>query len=258
MGSSTRLVVLGSCGAWPEPGRACAGFLVEEAGFRLVLDLGYGTLSRLLSELGSASAEGLDAVVITHRHPDHCIDLHGLLRARWFGDRGVPPIPLCCPADVMERLVNLEDGDRSAIDATFRWAPLPADPFLLGPFRLLSVPLRHHVPNVGVRLESEGGTVVYTGDTGMDARLPELARDADLLIIDATTRDQRPGSAPADELNLSDVEAGRVAAAAGVRRLLLTHFWPGNDREASLRAAATAYPGPILLAGEGLTLTLEA
>jgi ribonuclease BN (tRNA processing enzyme) len=130
--------------------------------------------------------------------------------------------------------------------------PVPGNPVPLGPFRLLSAPLPHHVPNVGVRLESEGGTIMYTGDTGLDARLVDLARDADLLIIDATTRDQQPSAGPGDGLNLRDVEAGRVAADARARRLLLTHFWPGNDREASRRAAATAYGGPILLADEGL------
>ncbi len=157
---------------------------------------------------------------------------------------------------MVDRLVGLEDGDRSAVDACFRWISLPGQPLQLGPFRLLSAPLPHHVPNVGVRLEGRGTTIAYTGDTGMDARLPELARDADLLVVDATTRDQRPGSGPADGLNLSDVEAGRVAAAARVRRVLLTHFWPGNDREASRQAAATAYGGPILLAEEGLRLSL--
>lgn len=221
-----------------------------------MLDLGYGTLSRLLDELDSVSADGLDAAVVTHRHPDHCVDLHGLLRARWFGRRGAPAIPLCCPPDVRDRLVALEDGDRSPVDATFRWMALPGDPLQLGPFRLLSVPLPHHVPTVGVRLESEAGTIVYTGDTGPDPRLAELARDADLLIADATTRDQRPESGVADGFDLSDVEAGEVAAAAGVRRLLLTHFWPGNDREASRKAAATRYRGPILLASEGLRLDL--
>lgn len=257
MASSARVVVLGSCGAWPEPGRACAGFLVEQAGFRLVLDLGYGTLSRLLAELGSVSADGLHAVVVTHRHPDHCVDLHGLLRPRWFGRRGAPTIPLCCSADVVDRLVALEDGDRSAVEDTFHWIPLPGDPARLGPFRLLSTPLPHHVPNVGVRLEGDGATIVYTGDTGMDPRLTGLARGADLLIIDATTRDQKPGSRPADGLNLRDVEAGRVAAEAGARRLLLTHFWPGNDRELSRRAAADLYEGPILLADEGLRVELD-
>ena len=79
-----RLVVLGGCGAWPEPGRACSGFLLEHDGFRVALDLGYGTLPRLLSLLGSTTAVGLDAVVVTHDHPDHVVDLHGLLRARLY------------------------------------------------------------------------------------------------------------------------------------------------------------------------------
>ena len=77
-----RLVVLGSCGGWPEPGRACSGFVLEYAGARIVLDLGYGTLPRLLALLGSSAADGVDAVIVTHAHPDHMVDLHGLLRAR--------------------------------------------------------------------------------------------------------------------------------------------------------------------------------
>jgi ribonuclease BN (tRNA processing enzyme) len=82
-----RVVVLGGCGAWPEPGRACSGFLLEHDGFRVALDLGYGTLPRLLSLLGSATAVGLDAVIVTHDHPDHVIDLHGLFRARLYDGR---------------------------------------------------------------------------------------------------------------------------------------------------------------------------
>ena len=79
---TSRLTVLGSCGAWPEPGRACSGFVLEHRGARVVLDLGYGTLPRLLALLGSSAADGIAAVIITHAHPDHMIDLHGLLRAQ--------------------------------------------------------------------------------------------------------------------------------------------------------------------------------
>ena len=86
----SRLVVLGGCGAWPEPGRACSGFLLEHEGFRVALDLGYGTLPRLLAELGSVTAAGLDAVVVTHDHPDHVVDLHGLFRARLYDGRRLP------------------------------------------------------------------------------------------------------------------------------------------------------------------------
>lgn len=92
----SRVVVLGSCGAWPEPGRACSGFVLEHAGFRVVIDLGYGILTRLLDLLDSTVADGIDAVVITHKHPDHMLDMHGLFRARWFGRRVAAPV-LCTP-----------------------------------------------------------------------------------------------------------------------------------------------------------------
>ena len=91
--AASRLVVLGSCGAWPEPGLACSGFVLEHAGYRVVLDLGYGTYSRLAAHTGSVVGAGIDAVVVTHEHPDHMVDLHALFRARWFGSRGSPRLP---------------------------------------------------------------------------------------------------------------------------------------------------------------------
>ncbi|GAA3392743.1 hypothetical protein GCM10020369_55560 [Cryptosporangium minutisporangium] len=89
--------VLGGCGAFPEPGRACNGFLVQWDGYRLVLDLGYATLARLLTHCPDGA---VDAVVLTHEHPDHCIDLHGLFRMHLYGDPGGRTIPLYCPPGV--------------------------------------------------------------------------------------------------------------------------------------------------------------
>jgi ribonuclease BN (tRNA processing enzyme) len=255
----SRLTVLGSCGAWPEAGRACSGFVLEHAGFRVVLDLGYGTLPRLLSLLGSDAADGLDAVVITHAHPDHMVDLHGLLRARWFGRRGGPAIPLHAPEAVLARVIELEDGETEPAARVFDWHPLPAAPRRLGPLRLDSVALPHFVPNAGVRLSGPGLTVAYTGDTGPAPGLAGLGRDADLYIMEASDRDQQPATPaapPGPPLHLSAAGAGAAAAAAGARRLMLTHFWPGNDRLASRLAAAGQFPGEILLADEGLEVAL--
>jgi len=86
-----RLTVLGSCGAWPDAGQACSGFLVEHDGFRLLLDLGYAVVPRLLERF---SAGQIDAVFISHGHPDHCADLNPLLRARVMGDDPLPPLPM--------------------------------------------------------------------------------------------------------------------------------------------------------------------
>lgn len=255
----SQLTVLGSCGAWPEAGRACLGHVLEHAGFRIVLDLGYGTLPRLLSHLGSSVADGIDAVIVTHRHADHALDLHGLFRARWFGNRGASPLPLYSPQSVLEQTAALEEDDAPAVRRVFDWRPLPAEPYRVGPFRLESWDLPHFVPNAGVRLTAPGLTVAYTGDTGPTPALIELGRDADLYIMEASDRDQQtstPPAPPGEQLHLRAVDAGQAAAAAGARRLMLTHFWPGNDRRASAAAAADVFSREILLADEGLTVRL--
>lgn len=255
---SSRLVVLGSCGAWPEPGRACSGFVLEYGGYRVVLDLGYGTLSRLLEHLGSTVADGVDAVVITHKHPDHMLDLHGLFRARWFGQRDAAPIPVYAADGVRERLQGLEEDDIGALDRVFDWHRLPASGYQLGPFQLDSWALPHYVPNAGVRLSAGTCTVAYTGDTGPDPGLAQLGRAVDLFIVEASDRDQQHATpAPTEaRMHLSAYEAGQAAAAAGARRLLLTHFWPGNDREGSRVAAEQTFEGEVLLASEGLEVGL--
>ena len=252
-------MVLGSCGAWPEAGRACSGFVLEHDGFRVVLDLGYATLPRLLAVVGSSAGDGVDAVVVTHRHADHAIDLHGLFRARWFARRGAAPVPLYAPVDVLDQVVALEEGDAVSVRRVFDWHPLPAPAYQAGPFRLRSWELPHFVLNAGVRLSTPGLTVAYTGDTGPDPALAELGRDADLYVMEASDRDQQvstPRARSGRQMHLSARDAGKAAAAAGARRLLLTHFWPGNDRQAARTAAAAVFPGEVLLAEEGMEIAL--
>jgi ribonuclease BN (tRNA processing enzyme) len=254
----SRLTVLGSCGAWPEGGRACSGLVLDHDGFRLVLDLGYATLPRLLELLGSPFADGLDAVIITHRHADHAIDLHGLFRARWFGRPDAAPIPLYSPADVIDLVTNLDDDYGPAIREVFAWHPLPAPGYDVGPFRLESFSLPHYVPNAGVRLSAPGLTVAYTGDTGPVPALTELGADADLYVMAASSPHPPTAAdlAGEEQMLLSAHDAGLAAAAAGARRLLLTHFRPGSDRERNRAAAAEVYTGEIILASEGLTIPL--
>ena len=238
-----RLTVLGSCGAFPEPGRACSGFAVDWDGYRLVLDLGYATLPRLLAHWPDGA---IDAVAITHEHPDHCIDLHGLFRMRYYGAPPQPRLPLYCPPGVLDRLAGLEpDVDLAAV---FDLHPLPGR-YQVGPFELTGVPLPPFVPNTGIRLQVGPVALAYSGDTGPDPALADLGRDADLFIVEATDRPGEP-TRPTRNL-LTSAEAGRFARQAGARRLMLPHFWPGNDRAASIAFAEAEFGAPVLEATEG-------
>jgi ribonuclease BN (tRNA processing enzyme) len=244
-----QVTVLGSCGAYPEPGRACSGFAVEWDGFRLALDLGYATLPRLLSLWPDGA---LDAVAVTHEHPDHCIDLHGLFRMRLYGARAQPRLPLYSPPGVLDRLSGLEpDVDLTAV---FDQHPLPGT-YQAGPFELTGVPLPHFVPNAGIRLQAGGTSLAYSGDTGPGPSLAELGRDADLFIVEATDREGETRRQV--RCLMSSAEAGYWARRAGARRLMITHFWPGNDRPAALAAASAEFHGDVLAAEEGLIVGFD-
>ena len=82
-----RVTVLGGCGAWPSDGQACSGYLVEHDGFRLLIDPGYAVAPLL-------DPRSLDAVFVSHGHPDHCADLNPLLRGRMLAGPPVPPLPV--------------------------------------------------------------------------------------------------------------------------------------------------------------------
>jgi ribonuclease BN (tRNA processing enzyme) len=241
-----RLTVLGSCGAWPEPGRACSGFLLEHDGFRVVLDLGFGVASRLFTHCPDGD---VDAVVITHEHPDHCVDLNALFRARYYADR-TGLIPLYCTPGVVRRLSAVEPSP--PLTEVFEIFDLPGD-YDVGPLRLSGIPLPHHVPNAGVRLSAPGVAVAYTGDTGPDPALARLGRNAALFIVDATLTTEQTGP----RTLMTAREAGLWAAQAGAERLMLTHFWPGTDRAAAIAAAREEFDGEILAAEEDLTVRLS-
>ena len=248
-----RLTVLGTSGAWPERRRACSGYLLEAGGQRVVLDLGFGTLPRLLEH---CRAEEVGAVFITHAHPDHCVDLFGLYRARALPTPPFPPLPIYAAPDVLDRVGGLAGADgpeRLQRECEFH-AIGPDQTLDLGPFRLRTVALPHFVPNLGFRIEVERQVVAYTGDTGPSPRIAELARNADLFLCEATFQGAPPEGPP--RFLLSATEAGRYARDAGVARLMLTHFWPGEDRTASRTEAAREFAGEVLLADEGGTLTL--
>src|SRR5712671_3700505 len=177
-----RLTVLGACGAWPEAGQACSGYLVEQDGFRLLVDLGYATVPRLLERV---TAEQVDAVFISHGHPDHCADLNPLLRARAMRDEPASPLPVFAPADALGPVLAL-DRPGMLDDAIALREFTPGDRLTVGPFGVRSWLLPHWVPNAGLRLEAGGRVLAYTGDSGPSPLLAELARGAGVFLAEAT------------------------------------------------------------------------
>ena len=244
------LRVLGGCGAWPAAGQACSGYLLEHDGFRLLIDPGYAVLPRLLRLV---DATDVDAVLVSHRHPDHCADLNPLLRARALRDDGAaaPALPVFALPGALDAVLAL---DRPGLldDAIEVHAFEAGESFAVGPLAVDSRALPHSVPNAGVRVTSGGHSLVYTGDAAPDPALVELARDADVLLAEASFVDAVPGG---DGPTLSSArDAGRQAAEAGVTTLVLTHLLPGTDRRRSAAAARSEFGGPILVARPGVRL----
>jgi ribonuclease BN (tRNA processing enzyme) len=243
-----KLTVLGGCGAWPAAGQACSGYLAEYGGFRLLIDPGYATLPRLLARLDAAE---VDAVLVSHGHPDHCADLHPLLRARVYADDPPAPLPVHAPTGAVDRVVTL-DGVGS-LPGSFAISGFePGQAFSIGPFEVSTWRLPHFVLNAGLRLAAGGHVLSYTGDTGPSPDVVELARGADLFLAEATYPEQVPAE---DAPYLSSArQAGEYAARSGAGHLLLTHLWPGTDPRLAQDAARRAYQGVTSVAQAGLVV----
>lgn len=246
-----RITVLGGCGAWPAAGQACSGYLVEHDGFRLVVDPGYATLPRLLELMAAAD---LDAVLISHGHPDHCADLHPLLRARALGDDPAAALPVHALPGAVDRVLAL-DGPGTLQGASAVHEFMAGDRFEVGPFRVDTWLLPHFVPNAGLRLTAGRRVLAYTGDTGPSPDVVALAHQADVFAAEASFPERTP--AHAAQYLSSALQAGENAVKAGVGHLLLTHLWPGTVAEVVEDAARRAYSGEITVARGGVVVDLS-
>ena len=246
-----RLTVVGGCGAWPSGGDACSGYLVAHDGFTLLLDPGYAVASRLFR---TVDPDAIDAVIVSHRHPDHCVDLNPILRARVLRDEpreAAPPLPVYALPGALDVVLAL---DRPAmLDGAYDLRDVaPGRSFAIGPFAVDVRLLPHSVPNAGFRLQAGGAALAYTGDAGPDPALPELARDADVLLAEASYAERVPADM-AGQLS-SAADAARQASEAGVAELVLTHLLPGTDRRRARDIARRAFDGRVRVARAGLTL----
>ena len=246
------LIVLGSGGTWPRPAGATAGYLLRHDGYNLWMDAGTGTLARLQEHIGIADIHG---VLITHGHPDHFVDVYPAFYARHYGGLGEPGIPLVAPEDFWGHMAGLvsEDGRDVAATSFDVKGIAPGAEFEMGPFRVTSFEMTHiGVQSLGYRIQADGATLAYTGDTGPSEEVVKLADASDLFLCEATWRHD-------DDLlwfHMSARQAGEHAARAGAGRLVITHIWPTLDPEDSRAEAAGAFDGAIEVARGGRRWTV--
>lgn len=244
------LTVLGAAGTWPTAGGATSGYLLRHDGFNLWVEAGTGTLANLQEHIKMSEVHG---VCISHGHPDHFVDLYPFFYARHYGEQGPPGLPLYVPTGFFQQAADLVSFDSQVImRIAYDVREIePGASFELGPFAVETRPMAHlGIPALGFRFRTDHAVLAYSGDTGPTHELETIARDADLLLSEATWQDR-------DDLlpfHLSARQAAEHAARAGAARLMLTHIWPSLEREDSRAQAAEAFDGPIDLAVEGMRL----
>lgn len=244
---SFTVTVLGCSGVYQTRDLAASGYLIEIDDGRWLMDAGGGTWRNLLLH---ADYRELNGVLLSHRHPDHTIDIWQLFHARHYGDSEGPEtkIPLWAPQETIDRLVAFDEG----LVESFDLVPIDQDSEVkFGEARVTFGRMKHPPVTFGARIECGGASVAYSADTGPEGDLDAIATGANILICEATLQD-------ADEpwwAHLSAAEAGTIAARCEVDRLVLTHLGPGRDRELSLEQARRAAPDiDVLLATDGLKL----
>ena len=246
-----QLTVIGCSGSFPGPESPASCYLLEAEGFRLVLDLGNGALGALQRHAGLFS---VDAIALSHLHADHCVDLGAYWVVRQYAPEGPqPPIPVFGPPGTAERVAGLGGEDVAAVHARFGFGDLAPGTFEVGPFRVTTDHVNHVVETFGFRVEHEGWSVAYSGDTGECDALVELARDADLMLCEASFLGEPDPDYPPN-LHLTARQAAEHATRAGAGQLVLSHLVPWNDQDRTLAEASQAYYGPLSLAAPGLTL----
>lgn len=246
-----RVTVVGSGSLVPHPRRSTPALAVHAEGFQLTLDGGSGTLRRQ-AELG-IDFRDTRALLFTHVHPDHTVDvLHFLFASKYTpGFVRDTPVWIGGPRGFGRYLDHLRDGVSAWTDGGD--AGLTVHEFedreriSLGPIQVEAFLLDHSVVDLGYRLTGPGGgSVAFTGDTADCPALVELGRGVDVLVTECSG--DRAHAAPG---HLTAPEVGRAAAAAGAKQVVLTHLYPLPDDRIRIREVAEAYSGPVTLAADG-------
>ncbi|MFI5697753.1 MBL fold metallo-hydrolase [Kribbella sp. NPDC051586] len=236
-----QVVVLGCATPYAEVDNPCSGYLVSGGGTRIWMDAGSGTLGELQRHV---RLDELDAIWISHLHADHSADLLTAYYGALYADITLrAPIPLYGPPGIADRLAGfLTNGPtRSPIESAFAVTELyDGHEAAVGALHLTSRAVEHGMPAFAVRMESEGRSLVYSGDTAPCTALRELADGCDVLLCEADG---------AEDGHHTPEQAGETAA--GAARLIVTHVGRSIGREQAAVRAATRFDGPVEYAVPG-------
>jgi ribonuclease BN (tRNA processing enzyme) len=236
------LTVLGCSGSYGAPaGGACSSYLVRAGDTTIWLDCGNGSFANLQQH---ARVEDIDAVVISHGHPDHCVDIYGLHVLYKYGlERDC--LPVFAPEGVGKQLEALV----GAWDDTFDWHTISdGDSTTVKEAGLRFSRTDHPPPTMAVEITHADRRMIYTSDTG-PLWSPEVFAPGANLILSEATYQHDDIRAP---IHLSARQAGELARAAGAKELMLTHLWPSLDPVASVEEAADAFGKAVVLAAPHL------
>ncbi len=255
-----RVTVLGKSPAWQDAEGACSGYLVEEDDFKLLMDCGNGVFSKLRPLCDYVD---VDAVLISHLHADHILDLVPFSYALTYAPRQ-QPVPvggfpgtkyparpdLYVPAggpEVFRRIVGCW-GNEDLVENAFAMREYKeSDELEIGPLTVRFCEVPHFTTTFAIELTSHDSRLTFSADCRPNEELVRFARDTDALLIEATLpRPERTGIRG----HLTPREAGEHGREAGARRVILTHYSDEMDPEWARAEAAEAYGGPVELARE--------
>lgn len=244
------ITILGSSGSHTGPGRACSGYLLRAGDTKVMVDCGNGSTANLQR---TTRFDELDAIVITHRHVDHCVDLIGMFYALRFHADGQKAVALYAAPEVMDLLTGLLSEDsRFRFHEVFDHIEVePGDRFEVGPLAFEAFRSVHPVPTISLRITSGDATVAYSADSAGGPQLVECARGADLFLCEATWTGDASSYPP--DIHLTARDAGTLATEAGVGRLVLTHLLGSVDRDLALREVQETFTGDVVLAEDNQT-----
>ena len=248
------ITVLGCSGTWASADSACSGYLLSHGPTRVWVDCGPGTLSALQWHLSLAE---LDAMIVTHQHPDHCMELPVVRNALYYG-LGIERLPLYAPRGVLTMLEGLV-GSRGIMPSFNPKMIGDRSVATIGTLRFEFSRTDHPVETLAVRAEPSdrsSGAIVYSADTGPGWSLTRFGDGIDIAVVEATFLAGATGAAEAVHLTAAD--AGADAKAAGVRRLVVTHVTPTGDPEAHREEAERTFGAPVELARPHETFTVGA